>query len=196
MDTNQSRVTVFCASSTRADPRFASAAGRLGRLLADHGYTIVYGGGAVGSMGALADGVLAAGGRVVGVLPQFMQELEWGHRGLTELHLVSTMHERKRLMLEGSCAAIALPGGSGTFEETLEAITWKRLGLFLGAIVLVDQGGYYRPLIAQLERAIDESFMDRRHGAMWTVVPDVDQVPAAIRDDPGWSAAARSFATG
>lgn len=196
MRNENNHVTVFCASSTRADPAYAGAAGRLGALLAEAGYTIVYGGGAVGSMGALADGALAAGGRVVGVLPQFMQELEWGHRGLSELHLVATMHERKRLMLQGSRAAIALPGGSGTFEETLEAITWKRLGLFLGAIVLVDQGGYYQPLLAQLQRAIDESFMDPRHAAMWTVVASVEAVPQAIREAPGWDASARSFATG
>ena len=136
-------VCVYCASSRSAHPDYREAARRLGRVLAQGGVTVVYGGGAVGSMGALADGVLAAGGRIIGVLPQFMAELEWGHPGLTELQLVEDLRTRKHAMLTMSQAAIALPGGSGTLEELLEAITLKRLGLYLNPIVLINTRGFF-----------------------------------------------------
>src|SRR5262245_58774079 len=162
------RVCVYCASSRQTDGVFREAAARLGRTLAREGTTIVCGGGAVGLMGALADGALAAGGRVIGVLPRFMADLEWGHRGLTELVLVEDMHNRKRRMIEGADAVVALPGGSGTLEELLEAVTWKRLGLYLRPIVLVNVRGFFDPLLEILRRCIDERFMDERHGSMWT----------------------------
>ena len=122
------RVCVYCASSRQCDPIYHQAAARLGRELALAGHTTVYGGGSVGSMGYLADAALAAGGRVIGVIPSFMHDLEWAHRGLTELLVVNDMHERKRLMIDSVAAVVALPGGCGTFEELFEAITWKRLG--------------------------------------------------------------------
>ena len=187
-------VCVYCASSRAADPRFAEAATRLGGLLAERGVTLVYGGGAVGSMGAVADGALAAGGRVVGVLPEFMDEVEWGHPGLTELILVDDMHQRKRRMLEGVDATIALPGGVGTLEELLEAITWKRLGLFHKPIVIVNVLGYFDPLIETLNRTVDEKFMGERHRDMWRVVDSVDGVFDAIADSPEWGPDARGFA--
>lgn len=125
------RVCVYCASSRQADSEYTEVAYRLGHLLAERGITIVYGGGSIGSMGALADGALSLGGGVIGVLPRFMYDLEWGHTGLTELRVVDDLHERKRLMIQDVDGMVALPGGSGTLEELLEAITWKRLGLFL-----------------------------------------------------------------
>ena len=149
------RVCVYCASSSLADPRYAEAAGRLGRQLARAGVTVVYGGGGIGSMKALADEALAAGGRVIGVLPRFMYEVEWGHPGLTKLILVADLHERKRLMVDGVDAIVALPGGSGTYEELLEAITWTRLGLYVRPIVIVNQGGFYaRAVQARSGRAL------------------------------------------
>jgi len=154
----------------------------------------VYGGGSVGSMGALADAALAAGGRLVGILPRFMDDLEWGHKSLTELRLVDDMHHRKRMMLEEADAAVALPGGSGTFEELLEAITWKRLGLYLNPIVIVNVRGFYDPLRDLLERAIAERFMDERHREMWTFVDGPADVLEAIRSAPAWSPDARAFA--
>ena len=126
-------VLVFCASSSTCDPAYHDAAASLGHAIASAGDTLVYGGGAVGSMGAMADAALAQGGSVVGVIPRFMRELEWAHPGLTELQLVDDMHERKREMLRLADAIVALPGGSGTFEELFEAITQKRLGLFTKA---------------------------------------------------------------
>lgn len=163
-------------------------------MLAAAGVGIVYGGGAVGSMGALADGALGRGGRVVGILPRFMADLEWGHTGLTDLQLVEDMRTRKHLMLAASQAAIALPGGSGTLEELLEAITLKRLGLYLNPIVLVNTRAFFDPLIQMLARAVDEHFMDPRHLQMWQVVATPDEIPAALATAPAWSAQARSFA--
>ncbi|MGC8522075.1 MAG: TIGR00730 family Rossman fold protein [Steroidobacteraceae bacterium] len=187
-------VCVYCASSRSADPEYRRAAFRLGEVLADQGIAIVYGGGAAGSMGALADGALARGGRVVGILPRFMADLEWGHRGLTELKLVEDMRTRKHLMLTGAQAAIALPGGSGTLEELLEALTLKRLGLFLGPIVLVNTRGYFELLRAMLDAAVRERFMDDRHLAMWQMVERPEEVPEALAVAPQWTAAARDFA--
>jgi len=189
-----STVTVYCASSRRAHPAFREAAHRLGELLAEAGVTVVCGGGAVGSMGALADGALARGGRVEGVLPRFMFDLEWGHPRLSDLHVVNDLHERKRLMLDRSDAVVALPGGCGTFEELFEAITWKRLGLYLKPIVLVNVRGFFDPAVALLERAIGEQFMDERHRAMWSVVEEPEAVLPTIRSAPPWDEGARRFA--
>ena len=187
-------VCVYCASSRTSHPDYRAAARRLGEVLAREGVGIVYGGGAVGSMGALADGALSAGGRVIGILPRFMAELEWGHKGLTDLQLVEDLRTRKHMMLTLSQAAIALPGGSGTLEELLEAITLKRLGLYLNPIVLVNTRGFFTPLLEVLTRAVDEHFMDPRHLLMWQVVATPEEVPAALATAPGWSADARSFA--
>ena len=187
-------VCVYCASSKTSHPEYRQAAHRLGEVLAAEKLTIVYGGGAVGSMGALADGALGAGGRVIGILPRFMSDLEWGHKGLSELKLVEDMRTRKHTMLTLSSAAIALPGGSGTLEELLEAITLKRLGLYLNPIVMVNTRGFFTPLLHVLERAVNEHFMDPRHLLMWQVVDDASEVPEALRRAPGWSADARRFA--
>jgi uncharacterized protein (TIGR00730 family) len=145
-------------------------------------------------MGALADGALAHGGRVIGILPQFMADLEWGHKGLTDLQLVEDLRTRKHMMLTLSQAAIALPGGSGTLEELLEAITLKRLGLYLNPILLVNTRGFFDPLLEMLGRAVEERFMDPRHLLMWQVVGAPEEVPAALVRAPAWSAEARQFA--
>ncbi len=187
-------VCVYCASSRSSHPEFREAAFRLGGVLASRGLAIVYGGGALGSMGALADGALSAGGHVVGILPRFMADLEWGHQGLQELQLVDDMRARKHAMLARSAAAIALPGGSGTLEELLEAITLKRLGLYLNPIVLVNTRGFFAPLLQLLARAIEERFMDERHARMWQVVAEPEQVPEALDQAAVWSADARNFA--
>jgi uncharacterized protein (TIGR00730 family) len=163
-------------------------------LLADNEIEIVYGGGAVGPMGSLADGALGKGGLVIGVIPEFMFDLEWGHEGLTELLIVPTMHERKELMLEGTDAAIALPGGSGTLEELIETITRKRLGFFLKPIVVVNIDGFFDPLIKQIELCIDQRFMASRHRSMISVVSRPTEVIQAIAEAPPWSQNARRFA--
>lgn len=188
-------VCVYAASSQSCHADFTEAARRLGIHLADRGFAIRYGGGAVGLMGALADGALSRGGRVVGVLPRFMDELEWGHKKLTELHLVEDMRTRKHEMLVGSAAVVALPGGSGTLEELLEAVSLKRLGIYLGPIVLVNTRRFFDPLLELLEAAIRERFMDERHRAMWQVVREPEAVADAFASAPRWAASARSFAT-
>lgn len=188
-------VAVYCASRRRSAPAYLDAAERLGRALAGAGIRVFYGGGATGLMGRVASAALAAGGHVVGVIPESLFGLELAHPGLSETRLVGDMHERKRTMLDPSEGVVALPGGCGTFEELLEAITWKRLGLYVHPIVIVNPGGYYDPLLALLERSIEEEFMDPRHRDMWTVVDDPDAVLGALRSAPDWSHEARRFAT-
>lgn len=187
-------ICVYCASSQRCDAAYHDAARRLGGVLAERKLTIVYGGGASGSMGALADGAVAAGGKVIGIIPRFMLDLEWGHRNLTELRVVEDMRIRKHAMLTESHGVVALPGGSGTLEELMEAITLKRLGLYVHPIVLVNTRGFFEPLVQLLQRAVDEHFMNEQHLKMWQVVDTPEEVPAAIDAAPHWSAAARDFA--
>ena len=189
------RVCVYCASSDLCDAEFKQAAYRLGQVLAEHGTRIVYGGGGRGLMGQLASGALARGGHVTGIMPRFMQELEWGHPGLTELEIVEDMRERKHRMLTGSDAAIALPGGCGTLEELLEAITLKRLGIYLQPIVMLNTRGFFDPLLQLLASAVRQRFMDERHLQMWHVAQAPEDVLQAISASASWSAAARLYAT-
>lgn len=192
---NLKNVLVFCASSESCSPEYHAAAARLGELLARAGQAVVYGGGAVGSMGALASAAIAAGGQVIGIQPRFMNELEWTHPGVQALELVDDMQERMRRMLAIADAIVALPGGSGTLEELLDALTAKRLGEIVVPVVIVNQGGFFDPLLAQLERCIEERFMDERHRDMWQVVAKPDEVPAALASAPPWSKDALGFAT-
>jgi len=187
-------VCVYCASSRRCHAEYHDAAYRLGCVLAGEGLRIVYGGGSVGSMGALADGALSRNGHIVGILPRFMEELEWGHSALSELRVVEDMRTRKHVMLAESDAVVALPGGSGTLEELLEAITLKRLGICTHPIVIVNTRGYFQPLVDLLDAAVSERFMDPRHLNMWQVVGEPEAVPDAIRRAPRWPHDARSFA--
>ncbi len=187
-------VCVYAASSKACHPDYHDAACRLGAFLAERRFGITYGGGGAGLMGALADGALSRGGRITGVLPRFMNDLEWGHAGLTELLLVEDMHTRKHRLLSGSYAVVALPGGSGTLEELLEAITLKRLGLYLGPVVLVNTRRFFDPLLQLLASAIDERFMDERHRAMWQVVSQPEQVAEAFATARPWFPEARNFA--
>ncbi|TAM83827.1 MAG: TIGR00730 family Rossman fold protein [Acidobacteria bacterium] len=188
------KACVYCGSSRQCDSTYLKAAERLGRVLARNNFTVVYGGGAAGSMKSLADGVVAEGGRLVGVIPEFMVELEWMDPQLPETIVVNDMHERKKQMIDGVDAVIALPGGCGTLEELMEAITWKRLGLYLGAIVILNTQSFYQPLIRLLDQCIGERFMDTRHARMWSVVGEPEEVPQAISAATPWSADCRSFA--
>jgi uncharacterized protein (TIGR00730 family) len=188
-------VCVYCASSASCDAAYHDAARRLGELLARDGRTVVYGGSRIGSMGALADGALAAGGHVVGVMPKFLKDLEVSHSGISELLVVEDMRSRKHLMLSRSGAVVALPGGSGTFEELLEAITLKRLGVYLGPIVIVNTRNFFAPLLALFDAVVRERFMDVRHLSMWQVVDAPEQVLPALERAPPWDASARRFAT-
>lgn len=188
------RICVYAASSDHCPPRFHEEAYALGRHLAEAGCTLVYGGGSTGSMGAVANGALAGGGEVIGVLPRFMADLEWGHPGLTRLELVEDMRERKHRLLTGSDAVIALPGGCGTLEELFEAITLKRLGLYFNPILLLNTQNFYAPLQTFLQQVIDQRFMNPEHSAMWALVDSVAQVLPAITATPRWREDARDYA--
>ncbi len=157
------RVCVFCGSEPGRSPAHAAAARALGRLLAARGTELVYGGGRVGLMGVLADEVLAHGGRAIGVIPRTLLQRELGHAGLTQLHVVASMHERKALMAELSDAFVALPGGFGTLEEICEAITWAQLGIHPKPCALLDVEDYWAPLVRQFDRAVEEGFVDPRN---------------------------------
>jgi uncharacterized protein (TIGR00730 family) len=188
------RICVYAASSPQAAPAYHDAARRLGELVAAERCSIVYGGGSQGLMGALADGALAKGGEVIGILPKFMADLEWGHPGLTHLDLVEDMRERKHKLLTGSDAVVALPGGCGTLEELFEAITLKRLGLYFNPIVLLNTDGFYDGLQAFLGHVIAHKFLNPGHAEMWTLVDRPEDVLPAIRATPPWREDARDYA--
>lgn len=189
------RVCVYAASSDHCAPAFHADAYALGRSLAQAGATVVYGGGSRGSMGAVANGALEAGGEVVGILPRFMADLEWGHAGLTRLELVEDMRERKHRLLTGSDAVVALPGGCGTLEELFEAVTLKRLGLYFNPIILLNTLNYWSPLLEFMQsQVIDQRFMNPEHASIWTLVQRADDVLTTIRQTPAWDEQARSYA--
>lgn len=166
------RVLVFCGSSPGRLPQYTERAFEVGGMLAERGLETVYGGGSVGVMGALADGALAAGGAVIGVIPRRLVESEIAHAGLTKLHIVETMHERKAIMSELSDAVIALPGGSGTLDELFELFTWRQLGLHDKPIGLLDIAGYWQPLLAFLHHAVNERFLPAEDLDTLLVEPD------------------------
>lgn len=166
------RIGVFCGSSQGQKPVFAETARELGRVLARRGLGLVYGGSSIGLMGALADAALEAGGEVTGVIPRALQEREIGHTGLSALHVVGSMHERKAKMAELSDAFIALPGGMGTLEELAEILTWAQLGLHAKPCGLLDVRGFFGPLVAFFDHAVEEGFIRREHRRLLLVEPD------------------------
>lgn len=171
------RVCVFCGSAPGARPVYLAAARALGEQLARGGHELVYGGASVGTMGAVADAALAAGGRVVGVIPRSLREREIAHLGLAELVVVETLAARKDEMFSRADAFVSLPGGFGTLDETFEVLTLQQIGGVVKPVVLVDLEGFYAPLVAFLDRATTEGLVQPAHRAFVTVVPDV---PAAI----------------
>ncbi|HLO76698.1 MAG TPA: TIGR00730 family Rossman fold protein, partial [Magnetospirillum sp.] len=166
------RVCVFCGSSRGTNPAYAEAAAATGRLIAQRGLGLVYGGGDVGLMGIVANAALAAGGEVIGVIPDALMRMEVGNPNLTALHVVGTMHERKAMMAELSDGFIALPGGIGTLEELFEVWTWGQLGLHPKPLGLLDVAGYYDHLHAFLDHTVAEGFLKDRHRAMVAVDAD------------------------
>ncbi|ABS26802.1 TIGR00730 family Rossman fold protein [Anaeromyxobacter sp. Fw109-5] len=157
------RICVFCGSATGTNTLYAETARAVGRALARRGLGLVYGGGSVGLMGAVANGALELGGEVDGVIPRALQARELAHGGLTRLHVVASMHERKAKMAELADAFLALPGGMGTLEELSEILTWAQLGLHVKPCGVLDVGGYYRPLVAYFDHAVQEGFLRPEH---------------------------------
>ncbi len=179
---SQRRVCVFCGSSNGANAVYRDEARALGRLLAEAGMGIIYGGAHVGLMGALADAALAAGGEVIGVIPHGLEMRELAHQGLTELHVVVSMHARKALMAERTDAFIAMPGGMGTLDEFFEIVTWAQLGIHAKPCILVNTQGYYDALLQFLNTALAEGFVNARNRALILTVADATEAVSAIRN--------------
>lgn len=175
-----SAICVFCGSRTGSDPAYENAARVLGRMMAERGVRLVYGGGHVGLMGVVADAVLDAGGQVTGVIPDFLKRREAGREDLTELVVTDSMHSRKQRMFELADAFVALPGGLGTLDETIEVATWKQLGLHAKPIVILDAAGYWGALSALLASVVKGGFAYGDIQTLWSVVETPDQVFDAI----------------
>jgi hypothetical protein len=170
------RICVFCGARAGRDPRYAQVAALVGGSLAQRGIELVYGGGAVGLMGAVADGALAAGGRVTGVIPAGLVERELAHKGVTELRIVTTLHERKAVMADLSDAFLALPGGLGTLEELAEVLSWAQLELHAKPVGALNVGGFFGPLVAYLDHAEREGFVAPGHRDLLLVDDDLDRL--------------------
>lgn len=175
---------VYCGSSNRVAARHQEAAARLGRLLAEAGVRLVYGGGRVGLMGVIADAAIAAGGEVIGIIPEHLNSVEVGHQQVSELIVVRSMHERKALMFEMSDAFTVLPGGIGTLDETFEIVTWRQLRLHDKPVVLVDDGGYWQPFLGLIDHIVATGFARPEIRKLFTVVGSVDDVIPTVRAAP------------
>jgi uncharacterized protein (TIGR00730 family) len=175
LQTNIKTVTVYASSGSRIAPVYFDAAHELGRLLAEHHISCVNGAGNKGLMAAVTDSVIANGGTVIGIIPQFMVDNGWVHSSLSEMIITSGMHQRKQLMAEKSDACIALPGGVGTLDELMEIIAWKQLGLYSNPIVILNTNSYYDDLLALLKRAEKEKFIADNSLPLWSVAQTVEE---------------------
>ncbi len=177
---------IYAAASSKVADVYLEAAAQLGSIMAKNKVRGVFGGGNSGLMGAFADAMINGEGDIVGVIPQFMVDQGWQHRGVDNLVVTQTMHERKAYIASISDAAIALPGGVGTLDELMEIITWKQLCIFPKPVIIVNINGYFDPLIQMLEKAIDEKFMRLEHGAIWQEVKSIEDVLPTIEKEPNW----------
>ena len=187
-------VCVYCASSTSIDDKYIKVAEELAEELVNAGYGVVYGGGEVGLMGALANRVLNLKGDIKGVIPHFMVEVEWAHKGVEKMITVDTMSERKSKLIEGVSAVIALPGSTGTLDELIDVLSLKKLGLFTKPVIIVNSFGFYDSLFTLFNKMIDEKFMRPEHAQLWTEVSDTRDVINAIRTAPKWDKSAIDIA--
>jgi len=176
---------IYCGSRSGANTRFVAVAREVGTWIGAHGGQLVYGGGHNGLMGEVADATLAAGGRVVGVIPKALVEKEWAKRDCTELHIVESMHDRKQMMAERADAFLALPGGIGTFEELFEVWTWRQLGYHAKPMGLLDVDGYYQPLLQFLRASVQQGFMSDWQLALVKVVTDAPALLRSLVQDAG-----------
>ncbi len=187
-------LTVYAASSMQPASMYFEAASSMGRILAENGIRLLYGAGKVGLMGAIADAVLQNNGEVTGVIPQFMVDQGWCHEGLTELVVTTSMHERKAYICDKGDAMLALPGGVGTYEELLECLTWKQLGLHTKPVVILNTNGYYDNLLSCIDKMIEERFMRDIYKTMFRVVNTPQEVIPAILSSPQWDPSIRKQA--
>jgi uncharacterized protein (TIGR00730 family) len=189
------RICVYCASSAKVDKSYFEATELLAKEFVKEQIEVVYGGGGIGLMGHLADTIIENGGKIKGIMPKFMNEVEWAHKNVTDFEFTDTMHERKAKFLENIDGLVTLAGGSGTLEELLEAITLKRLGQFTKPIIILNTNGFFNPLKEMLERCVTENFMDARHLEMWSFVDKPEQVIESIKNSKSWDKEAIKFAT-
>ena len=187
-------IAVYCASSNKVRPLFMEAAEQLGAIFAANDIRLVYGDGGIGLMAAVAKGALDAGGKVTGVIPRFMVEQGWNNPRSTETIVTETMHERKATICDISDAMVALPGGIGTFEELLECLTWKQLGLHSNPVVILNTDGYYDRLLSCIDLMVEEQMMRPIHKDMFVVVSTPQEVLPAILGGPDWDPSTRRLA--
>lgn len=180
MHSSTPTVCVFCASSTRVSAEYTHAAQTLANILVNNGFGIRYGGGSVGLMGAIADTVLSRGGQITGIIPEFMVEREWQHPLVTNMMVVETMAERKKLLIEGVAAIVTLPGSTGTLEELIEVISLKKLGQIDTPIIIINTNGFFNPLLEMLRRMVDEQFMPASDLTLYTVIDHPKQIIDAM----------------
>jgi uncharacterized protein (TIGR00730 family) len=181
---------VFCASSNKIDSAYKKAAEDLADVCVDNQLHVLYGGGGVGLMGALANRILAKKGKITGIIPDFMKKMEWAHTDVSEMIVVEDMRERKKRMIENVDAVVALPGGVGTLEELLEVITLKQLGRFTKPIIIINTNGFYNSLLLLFDEMVDKRFMHHYHRKIWTVIENPEQLIQAYHDSESWDASA------
>ena len=189
------KICVYCASSDQIDQKYFKATEKLASAFVKENIAAVCGGGANGLMGQLADTMLEQGGKIKGIMPKFMDDVEWSHKGIQDFEFTETMQERKEKLIKGVDAIVALAGGCGTMEELFEVITLKRLGMFTKPIVILNTDGYYNDLKSLMEKMVEEKFLNQRHLEMWTFVDYPEDVIPAIKGAATWSQDAIEFAT-
>ncbi|AUD01216.1 LOG family protein [Spirosoma pollinicola] len=189
------KICVYCASSAKVDRMYFDATEKLALEFVKAKIDVIYGGGAIGLMGKLADTIIENGGKIKGIMPKFMNEVEWAHKKVVDFEFTDSMHERKAKFLEDIDGLVTLPGGSGTLEELLEAITLKRLGQFTKPIIILNTNGFYDPLRTMLEKCVSEQFMHEKHLEMWSFVDNPEEVIDSIINAPTWEQSAINFAT-
>ena len=179
------KLCVFTGAASGSDLRFAEAAHQLGQILASRNLGLVYGGGKSGLMGKIADAVIASDGHATGIIPKFLDNVEIAHRGLTDLHVTTTMHERKNMMYDIAHGFIIFPGGLGTLEEAMEIITWRQLGLHHKPIIIANLNGYWAPMLTMFQNIIDQGFMHHGHVGHYETASSLDELADILDALPG-----------
>lgn len=189
------RITIFCASSPSIDEKYFIAAKELATILVSAKHSIIYGGGDTGLMGAIADTVLEMGGKITGVIPGFMKEVEWMHKGVEDMIVVDSMAERKKLLIEKSDAIVVLAGGTGTLEELMDVVSLKKLGKYPNPIVILNSDGFYDLLQDFMVKMVDEKFMNPKHLDVWEMVNSPSEVLESIKNQERWGEDVINFAS-
>ncbi len=189
------RITIFCASSPSIDEKYFIAAKELATILVSAKHSIIYGGGDTGLMGAIADTVLEMGGKITGVIPGFMKEVEWMHKGVEDMIVVDSMAERKKLLIEKSDAIVVLAGGTGTLEELMDVVSLKKLGKYPNPIVILNSYGFYDLLQDFMVKMVDEKFMNPKHLDVWEMVNSPSEVLESIKNQERWGEDVINFAS-